>query len=701
MKKLLNFLFPTSQKGNSIINSIFSNNSRIDHSSHNENHEIIHQYEMEASKFAHQGSTDGSYGIPAADFVGHCHAEEEIIHSHAKAKEHLHLATEKNRQKITNHLTEKKEKLTNQESEEHRKSRLEQAQREAHHKASNKVTCVTKDLKLWWMIRMQKTVDGVLSTLKEHHRHAKEEKAHLDAQHHHLLHHHYHQIPPLKRLIDYIFIFYFTVGLLFLMEIGSNFSAFKAIGLGDINLISLVIGIGLALGQAISAKELGFAHFRKQRIRTGLFLIITFVLCTIISTARWGMEGSLFLKLTLISINFLIAIATTILAHSHAKHHDYFLAVRLRKKKSAQIQKIEHQMMAIETDYEKRKIDEQWKVIHKTRREEKEHTESLKREIRQNESQLQELVTQEQHNLQKLNAIKHDALARYRELNQKARQASNHQIVNHWLHQGKKKGNNNTSSINKVAGFLLVILVGLSSCNTPVEPTHIEVIYDQTGITKSQDIHLMADYILSHALNNHHKESWGEVHIHLSSISELSTPIVRHLELPASKGHLMRKELEHKQHISQFKKALVMELEGLTHPSLAMNHSYIHRNIYYRLHDLAKKKGHRIVLVWSDLILNHPPVDFYHYTENPSGIITDKDSLIHLMTDGYSLHDVTGIKLVNIHTSEKKFDALHESSKHFFEHYWTSKGIEVKFLTTIPHHHPVADVHDESEASLH
>ena len=109
-----------------------------------------------------------------------------------------------------------------------------------------------------------------------------------------------------------------------------------------------------------------------------------------------------------------------------------------------------------------------------------------------------------------------------------------------------------------------------------------------------------------------------------------------------------------------FRGELKRALDSLTRPDTALPHSYIHRNFYYRLRELSPQPGLKIVLAWTDLIVNDRNVNFYDYQKHPERIWEERDSLIARMTTDYSLadFDLKGIKIIIIHQPSKELDEL-------------------------------------------
>jgi hypothetical protein len=209
---------------------------------------------------------------------------------------------------------------------------------------------------------------------------------------------------------------------------------------------------------------------------------------------------------------------------------------------------------------------------------------------------------------------------------------------------------------------------------------------DQTD-PHTYEVEPMLDYIQGCVIQDTLQNEWGEATINLSPIGETSTQSVLTVHLPASGSVLLRNEQQHKKQLGKFRAELREALLALTHSETGMDHSYINRNLYARLNEIKKHPGRKIVLCWSDLILNEPEVNFYLYRDHPEQILEHKEELTKAMTKDYPIPQMAGVKIINIYQPTIVDDQLHEVAKRYFEEYWTSLGMQVEFKSNIPFTH--------------
>ena len=372
----------------------------------------------------------------------------------------------------------------------------------------------------------------------------------------------------------------------------------------------------------------------------------------------------------------MIAGITGLLAFFHSPHKEIFLSQRELSKCRKRVKNKEIQIEKMEEDYQSKCKEIESQTNNRAEAMAEADKDNLQKEIEQYNEARAKLENDEQKYLQELDAIEQRAINQYRHLYKNAIMGNGH------------KTNGQVDGIKNILPVMIVFFLGFVSCSTPpAEATYIEVLYDQTDTTHIQDVERMRDFIMGFvsydSINNH----WGETNITISQIGETSTQNSKPVHLRASQSNWFnRNELEHKKWLAIFKKELKQALISVTIPGNGMDNSYIHRNFYYRFGELAKQKGKRIILSWSDLILNSPEVNLYKYQKHPELIWEQRDSLIQLMTEHYPLSDSTGIKLVNIHQPTKYMDELHEACKRYFRYYWEKQGIEVEFITNIPGH---------------
>jgi hypothetical protein len=206
------------------------------------------------------------------------------------------------------------------------------------------------------------------------------------------------------------------------------------------------------------------------------------------------------------------------------------------------------------------------------------------------ESELVELEKLESKSQGLLDRIRSASLERYRYDNSRARKDKGHAPVKRWQ-DDSDEGADDLSMIKKISVILLFFGFGLASCGERGPATYMEVLYDSTdGIHAQVNTAPMRDYIMNHVNEDIQDGAWGKFEVTLSQIGETSTQFTRTVTLAASEPYLLRNENENRQRPERFKQELGAALDSLTQPVPKTDHSYIHRNFYYRLQALAPKQ---------------------------------------------------------------------------------------------------------------
>ena len=237
--------------------------------------------------------------------------------------------------------------------------------------------------------------------------------------------------------------------------------------------------------------------------------------------------------------------------------------------------------------------------------------------------------------------------------------------------------------------ILIIFIVALffiaaSTIRSPNIQTNISFLYDQTDATLQQNIDQIACYLASFSGIDTVKGRWGAVSVNLSIIGETSTQEILTVYLAPSEPYWIRNEMEHRKRARQFFTDLKNALALVTKPGFGTKKSYINRTTQYHLTELAQKKGNRYCIIFSDLIENGPVISFYDFMDHPQFISEKRDSLIEVLSQDYSLTDLSGIEIVNIHNENLDFDELHEQGKRLFKTYWERKGATVDFKSSVP-----------------
>ena len=615
-------------------------------------------YEQVAMRIAKLGISDGANGIPEEDSTS-SHAESQIDHEYQSALDDVLLTIATARAHLERKQATIVEMLQDGSIEKEQQDKNLFKKRTALHEA-------------------ERTVRNA-NMLKEELRQMEEKKLHVDTRFQTLLLDTYRNVPPAKGLINSHLFFTGFILFLFMVEFFANFTAFQHMNIGGYNFGSLVIGFFFTLFQALSAKELGKAIYDKNTILRNLFAGATFIFCLFICFTRFSTEDGVFLKAFYILLNVIIAGATTFIAYCYAKNRRFFAAQEERNRLAKQIIKYGQRIEQIESDHKNRidTIEEQYRIeidqrVNATRS-------TLQSQVTQIESEISKLDAEEDKSSRKLNTLRLLALEKYQQFNSAARKDSGYAPVKRWL-QRPAHGSNHL--FKKVSIALLLFSVCMS-CSKP-SSTHIEVLYDQTDGINGQKTEPMLAYIMEHVEEDLKSGSWGEITVALSPIGETSTQVTQIVSLKASDPYWLRNENMHKQQPEIFRQAIKIALDSLTKPAPELNHSYIYRNFYYRLSELSKKQGKRLVLSWSDLIVNTPEINFYHYKKRPQQILAHKDSLIAIMTRNYPLKNLDGITLVNFHQPSKANDELHEVSKQLLRYHWEKLGMRVDFKSSLP-----------------
>ena len=636
--------------------------------------QITQEYGEFAQTTAKQGIVDGQNGNPDAN-GGLSHAEKAMVQHQQHAAMQITNHAKKIRTDLQSHLQTAQHELANTTATAEEHKVLEDEKRQKIEKANRNTSGagVSRRLKRKWG-----GPKGVLTGLGGLKRYWEEVLGHLEAQYQSMLDE-YRHLPPVKRLVDHSLFIWSIIIALTGAEIWVNFSAFQNIGAGDNGLTNLIIGIGCAIGQAWGAKRLGAALCKKQHRKMWTFMVVTVVLCILVGASRLMMgETSDLTKAFFFIVNIGFAAVTVIIAYFHAKHSDFFSLQQQRKHLAENVDRINYQIERLKEADQKRREDIEEHYTYLAKMLDQAHHQQIEIKIKVYETCMKQLDSREEQAQQQLEASMQHALEEYRKLNEEARRRQGLSPVKRW--HLPPYGN---SSLGNAATILLLLTAGLMGCKPMPEAT-LEVMIDKTDSVNIQSVEPMLDYIQSFVIQDTLQKEWGETTINLSPIGETSTQSVLTVHLPASGYILLRNEQQHKKQLGRFRAELREALLVLTQSDYGMDHSYIHRNLYNRLLALQRHQGTRIVLCWSDLILNEPEANFYLYRDHPEQILQHKEDLIKAMTKDYHIPQMTGVKIVNIYQPSIVDDQLHEVAKRYFEDYWTSLGMQVEFKSNIP-----------------
>ena len=528
------------------------------------------------------------------------------------------------------------------------------------------------------LLKRYRNVAGVVAHLKEKLRQLGDAKAVADNHFHHLKQHRYAGKPPIKGLIDRDWVFWSLMIVLGWVEIFANFSSFQSLGFGDNNLAALSLAAFFAGSLAFCAKMLGSSLREGNRKQGWLYGGLCLLLCFLISGSRLSMEADIAIKGIYLLVNFLITGATALAAWYYARHHAFFTAKSQRDRLSHQIAGIEHQVeqLTAAVQAERSSIEESMELEQQMQIDGQ--IQELEAQIHRREADLPRIDSVVAMGDRELEKHYRNGLRDYRTLNNTIRQENGFPPITDWFNGG-------SGPLGRAAILLLGMSLGLTSCGEPAPPpVHIEVLYDVTSGDHAGDVESMSAFILDQLEEELAAENRNDVTVTLSAIDETSTTSLRTVWLPASQDFLSRNQKLHEQGPERFREQLVLALEELTRPGEGKHKSAIHRNLVNRAHVLVKQPGRKVILCWSDLILNEPPVSFYDYQRNPEKIGEDRDTLLAQLTRRYDMPDLSGVTLINTYQPVLVEDDIHEEAKAFFHHYWHDvKGAEVVFQTNL------------------
>lgn len=640
---------------------------------------IVSIYEEKTQRIVEKGLTNAASTLEQTA-SGNDYVEKQIVLEHQRADEEIRHLTSTVRLNMDRKISSIKNKLEDGSIEREQQDQYLIRKREAMTDVERKVRGSTFTRRLEKLYRKIGSVEGVLTYLYQEISQIHEKQRMAQGRFKQLFLNVYDGQAPEKKFLNRGYNFVAVVVALFLIEIAANFQAFQSVEIGGSNFGALAIGVLAAVGQALSAKALGFVWDQHKPKEFNLYLGLTLFFCLLVGYARLTMDGSLILKVVYLTINFIIAIATVIFARMYIKFRGFFAALKERNSITSEMVIREERIRKIEAFY-----DSLLKEMNEWCRTESENQiriskEALTSHINELESELSTLDMLVTNAGQKLLKIKEASLERYFHLLLQSKQSL---LDSHLTERKNDYGNGKSSMLKKMSVVLVFSSCGLMGCFSS-EPSNAEVIYDQTDQTVGQDVLPMLDFITSHLPDDTHTGNWGETTVTLSQIGEISSQSTRTVTLKSSESFWLRNENEHKKRPEIFRNNLKAALDELVKPTPELDYSYVHRNFYYRLSELAKKPGRKLVISWCDLILNNREINFYKYQKNPEKIWEERDFLISKMTEDYHLDNLAGIHLINIYQPNRSNDDLHEAAKRFFRYYWESLGMTVEFKTSIP-----------------
>jgi hypothetical protein len=528
------------------------------------------------------------------------------------------------------------------------------------------------------MLHRYQNVQGVVAHLKEKLRQFLDGKGVADNHFHHLKLERYANKPPIKGILDRAWLFWSLVVILVWVEVLANFSSFQSLGLGDNNLAAFSLAAFFAAFLSISAKGLGFALRAGNRSQSWLYGGLCLLLCFMISGSRLSMEADAITKSIYLLVNFLITGATVLVAWYYAKHHDFFKAKRQRDRYSHRIARLQYQIEQLTDAVEVEATTIEESMEREQQQQIDERTRELEDSIHEAKSRLDQIDGMVSDGQRKLAEQRDIATQKYRQTNNAVRQENGYPAILSWV-QG-------SGSLGRVAILLLGLSLGLVSCSEAEAPppAHIEVLYDVTSGEHVADVEKMGAFILNQLEEELQADNRSGVTVVLSAIDETSTTSIQTVRLPASEDFLSRNQKEYEQAPKIFEQQLASALQRLTQPGEGKRKSAIHRNLVNRARSLVNQPGRKLILCWSDLILNEPPVSFYDYQHEPWEIGEDRDALLAQLTRKYDLPDMTGVTIINTYQPDLAEDDIHEEAKAFFHHYWNEvKGAKVIFQTNL------------------
>lgn len=641
--------------------------------------QLINHYTALATGLVEEAFPDGVKGIPR-NGGSLTSTERKIINGYHYAVSRLDELTGQARSRIEHRLQRLRQRVNGSAIADQVSHELATQDQVARKQIATSLPSTQLGPRLrWWLLR-HRHVAGVVAHLQDKRRQLAEACEVADNHFHSLVHHRYRQKPPIKGIMDYGWVVLIIVTLLFGVEIAANFSSFQELGLGDNNLAAMGLAAFFAVFLAVCAKALGFAIRTKSRGKLWLFSTLCFVLCLMISGSRLTMEAGIMTKGVYLLVNFLITGATVLASWAYAGHHDYFTVKGQRDRFRRQMAKIDYQLERLNgaVEAEQKALTES----SKQRRDRliAERTEQLEARISHNEESLHQISELRDSGRHRLEEQCDASLEDYRLSNNRARSGSGHPVIMNWF-QGWK------NTPGKVAVWLLLLSLGLSACGgqpDPLPEAHVEVLFDITSGEHTAYVEAMSAFILDQLDAELKAENRSDISVTLSTIGETSTASTRTVALPASESFWSRNQKQHKLAPQHFRAELQAALQGLVQTGEAKRQSSIHRNLVNRASALMDKPGRKLILTWSDLILNEREVSFYRYERHPQKIGLERDTLLAQLTRRYDMPVLDGVTIINTYQPVLAEDDIHEEAKAFFHYYWHDvKGAEVVFQTNL------------------
>lgn len=656
----------------------------------------IPPHERILNEFEDQAMTIAERGIDHAIRQTPPQAIKDQIEQQAKeAKAELENLLHETRRLTEDRITDTKQALQKRKTVEAYKKELEAEKRQKLETARSEITLATADKRLQQLLTETGTVKGVEIALEEEIRQDREHYDQVSTLYNDLLINQYNNKIPVRKWIDHKKVFLTLIVGLALLEVLANFFSFQVGNLGDNNFIALVFAFFFAACQAYTAKLCGAGFYElqllsksseateiaKQKKWVIATFVFTLVLCFIVGAFRLGMDDPWLIKLVYVFINLIIASVTAYLAYSHTRNETFFTLQQQRSILARDIQHKGYQWEQIQEDAKDRQENIHLDMQRKAEQLAKDEKKRWKQQLTTLKQELVSLDSQMKKWLQQLENRKQNALRRYRYLCQNTQTG----LGTLPFESSPNRRNGRVPNTGKILPIIALMTLLATGC-TPKPATTIEVLFDRTDEqTTTPEIEPMMDFILTSAGVDLDKGGWGAVRINLSQIGETSSQTIATVHLPPSESFMLRNETEHKKIPDRFREELTRALQTVTQPGGGMDYSYIHRNYFYRLQDLSKRTGNRMVISFSDLIANDPKINLYQYRDNPREILQQRDTLIARMTEDYPLANLQGVKLINVYQPTRDNDELHESCKAYFRYYWQDMlGIEVAFKTNIP-----------------
>ncbi|MEM8527637.1 MAG: hypothetical protein AAGG68_23550 [Bacteroidota bacterium] len=489
----------------------------------------------------------------------------------------------------------------------------------------------------------------------------------------------YHQIQPKKGITDYTFVYILLLLGITCGEYPLNVSSL--VYLGELsNGFVLVLSGFFALILGFSAHAAGHAFFKKHTGEWIAAVGIGLAICAIVSILRAQLHGSLIMAF----LNVLIFFFGCYASYTRAKNNAYFSSKRRIKKLQRKKRRLEvvQRRLTIEARAESEK-------------EVKEQLDELKQLIDEENMALSMAKTYQQSILDRIDGIRLEGIAMYRNSNSLSRKQAGHPPVAIWEQDASKMNNQyhqsnqtSTGSYYKYTHFIVLLIAfwGLVSCGQ-VGSNEAVILFDITDprAVNTVDLEKVPDYLLEEVLELSETDLKSQgLKVKVSSIGSTSIQYVEEVELEAGGSFLARTDKKREEGIDGFKTDLYSEIEKIAKVKKGLNQTVLMENLCGHLNTLAASNASKkTIILFSDLCQNTKSVSFYHYRNKPHLIMDNYETLAAKMDMLCPLPSLNGIDVYIIYLPTEATDELFQFTRAFFAKYLGNYGAEVTFSPNI------------------